>query len=68
MEVIYQAVSAILLLVSVVLGFKWRRLIKKLGLIGDLLDTIDEAYHDERIEPNEVHRFVTKAVTVLEDP
>jgi len=68
MEVIYQAVSAILLLVSAVLGYKWRKLIKKLGLIGDLLSTIDEAYHDERIEPNEVHRIVTKAVKVLEDP
>jgi len=70
MEELWQLVSVILALVSAYLGFQWRKIGRKIRALHEFFKTLDEAYHSDegKIDADEVHDIVTKAIKVYEDP
>ena len=60
-------VSAVLTVVSVVLGVKYRKWLEKARLFAKLLENIVEAAEDDKVSEEELKQIIAKAKQLAEE-
>ena len=63
-----EVVSIVFVILSAVLGIKFKGAIRKLHAIRELIDDLDKALEDMRITKTELKKIVADLRKVMEDP
>jgi hypothetical protein len=66
MEIILSVIGAILLIVSTVFGFKWKKVKKIARGIVNVADEVVSAVEDDKVTEDEVKRIAKKGKRVID--
>jgi len=67
-EIISAVVSVILLIVSVYFGSKYRKFKRKLSILAELINEVNDAIADNKVTKKEIGEIMEKATELIADP
>ena len=67
-EIVAAVISIILLIASIYFGNKYRKFKRKLSILAELINEVNEAIADNKITKKEIGEIMEKATKLIADP